>query len=163
MSFKLWRPNGTILYSNRKEQIGQKLPISDGLQTALTGKMVAEYDNVNDVGSETERKSGMPLLEVYNSVLQPWSGDVVAVLEFYESATDFQHSLNNARLQSWIAVVAFTMTSFAILSALVFKGSRMIDSQREALSNRIQDCPDFSRRTANSVRSSSVRVNVRRL
>lgn len=143
MSFKLWRPDGTVLYSNDGEQIGQKLPLSDGLQTALTGKMVAEYDNVDDVGSESERESGVPLLEVYNPVLQPWSGDVVAVLEFYEIATEFQHSLSHARLQSWIAVVAFTMTFFAILSALVFKGSRMIDSQREALKKRIQDLSDL--------------------
>jgi signal transduction histidine kinase len=143
MSFKLWRPDGTILYSNTKAQIGQKLPISDGLRTALTGKMVAEYDNVDDVGSENERESGMPLLEVYNPVLQPWSGDVVAVLEFYEIATDFQHSLSHARLQSWLAVVAFTMTFFTILSALVFRGSRMIDSQREALKKRIQDLSEL--------------------
>ncbi len=143
MSFKLWRPDGVILYSNDKEQIGQKLPLSDGLQTALTGKMVAEYDNIDDVGSESQRESGIPLLEVYNPVLQPWSGDVVAVLEFYEVASDFQRSLTHARLQSWIAVVAFTMTFFTILSALVFKGSRMIDSQREALKTRIQDLSDL--------------------
>jgi signal transduction histidine kinase len=145
MSFKLWRPDGTILYSNNKEQIGQKLPVSDGLQAALTGTMVAQYDNVDDVGSEAERDSAVPLLEVYNPVLQPWSGDVVAVLEFYEVATDFQHSLNHARLQSWIAVVAFTMTFFAILSALVFRGSRMIDRQRKALKQRIHDLSDLLR------------------
>ncbi|CAN7700524.1 sensor histidine kinase [Rhizobium sp. LjRoot98] len=143
ISFKLWRPDGTVLYSSDREQIGEKLPLSDGLQTALTGQMVAEYDNIDDVGSESEVESGMPLLEVYNPVLQPWSGDVVAVLEFYEIATDFQHSLNHARLQSWIAVVASTMTFFAILSALVFKGSRMIDSQREALKKRIKDLSDL--------------------
>jgi len=143
ISFKLWRPDGTILYSNHKEHIGQKLPISDGLQTALAGKMVAEYNNVDDVGSESERESGLPLLEVYNPVLQPWSGEVVAVLEFYEIATDFQQSLNHARLQSWIAVVAFTMTFFAILSALVFKGSRIIDSQRKALNKRIQELSEL--------------------
>ncbi|KQV36442.1 sensor histidine kinase [Rhizobium sp. Root1204] len=143
MSFKLWRPDGTILYSNNRQHIGQKLPISDGLQTALTGIMVTEYDNIDDVGSESEREAGVPLLEVYNPVLQPWSGDVVAVLEFYEIATDFQHSLNRARLQSWIAVVAFTMTFFAILSLLVSRGSRTIDSQREALKERIQDLYDL--------------------
>ncbi len=143
MAFKLWRPDGTILYSNNKEQIGRKLPISDGLQTAITGKMVAEYDNIDDVGSESERERGIPLLEVYNPVLQPWSGDVVAVLEFYEIATDFQHSLSHARLQSWMAVVAFTMTFFAILSALVFKGSRMIDSQRRALKKRIHELSEL--------------------
>ena len=43
---------------------------------------------------------------------RPWSGEVVGVLEFYEIATDFQHSLNHARLQSWLAVVAFTTSFF---------------------------------------------------
>jgi signal transduction histidine kinase len=138
MSFRLWRPDGTILYSNDKSLIGRKLPISDGLQTALTGTMVAEFDDVDDVGSENVRDSGLPVLEIYNPVLQPWSGDVVGVLEFYEIAADLQHSLNHARLQSWIAVLVFTMSFFAILSALVFKGSRMIDSQDKALKRRIK-------------------------
>jgi signal transduction histidine kinase len=143
MSFRLWRPDGTVLYSNEKALIGRKLPISDGLQTALTGRMVAEFGYADDVGSEIVRDSGLPMLEIYNPVLQPWSGEVVGVLEFYEIATDFQHSLNHARLQSWLAVVAFTMSFFAILSALVFRGSRMIDSQEKALKRRIQELSEL--------------------
>lgn len=143
MSFRLWRPDGTILYSNNKALIGRKLPISDGLQTALTGTMVAKFDHADDVGSETVRDSGLPVLEIYNPVLQPWSGEVVGVLEFYEIATEFQRSLNHARLQSWLAVVAFTMSFFAILSALVFRGSRMIDSQDKALKRRIQELSEL--------------------
>ncbi|WP_438752933.1 sensor histidine kinase [Pararhizobium sp. O133] len=143
MSFRLWRPDGTILYSNEKNLIGQKLEISDGLRTALTGTMVAEFDHVDDVGSEAERDSGLPLLEIYNPVLQPWSGEVVGVLEFYEIATDFQHSLNHARLQSWLAVSAFTITFFAILSVLVFRGSRTIDSQRRALRQRVDELSEL--------------------
>jgi len=143
LSFRLWRPDGTILYSNEKALIGRKLPISDGLQTALSGTMVAEYDHSDDVGSETVRDSGFPVLEIYNPVLQPWSGEVVGVLEFYEIATDFQHSLNHARLQSWLAVVAFTMSFFAILSVLVFKGSRTIDSQDKALKQRIRELSEL--------------------
>jgi signal transduction histidine kinase len=143
MSFKLWRPDGTILYSNDKALIGQKLELSDGLQTALTGTMFAEFDHVDDVGSETERNSGLPLLEIYNPVLQPWSGEVVGVLEFYEIASDFQHSLNHARLQSWIAVILFTIAFFSILSALVFRGSRTIDTQRQALKQRIDELSEL--------------------
>ena len=139
LSFRLWRSDGTILYSNDKGLIGKTLPISDGLQTALTGTMVAEFDHIDDIGSENVRDSGLPVLEIYNPVLQPWSGDVVGVLEFYEIATDLQHSLNHARLQSWLAVVAFTTSFFAILSALVFKGSRMIESQDEALKQRVSE------------------------
>lgn len=146
MSFRLWRPDGTILYSNEKNLIGQKLEISEDLRTALTGTMVAEFDDVDDVddvGSETERDSGLPLLEIYNPVLQPWSGEVVGVLQFYEVATDFQHSLNQARLQSWLAVIAFTISFFAILSVLVFRGSRTIDSQRRTLRQRVDELSEL--------------------
>jgi hypothetical protein len=45
MSFRLWRPDGTILYSNNKALIGQTFPIGDGLRTALSGTMVAEFDH----------------------------------------------------------------------------------------------------------------------
>ena len=33
---------------------------------------------------ETDRADGAPLLKIYNPVLQPWSGQVVAVSEFHE-------------------------------------------------------------------------------
>jgi signal transduction histidine kinase len=143
MSFRLWRPDGTILYSNNKALIGQKFPIGDGLRTALSGTMVAEFDHVDDVGSESERESGLPLLEIYNPVLQPWSGEVVAVLEFYEIATEFQHSLNHARLLSWVAVIIFTVSFFSVLSVLVFRGSRTIDSQRQNLKQRISELSEL--------------------
>ena len=139
MSFRLWRADGTILYSSHKDLIGKRFEPSDDLKTAFSGKMVAEFNRPDDIGSEAEKASGLPLLEIYNPVLQPWSGEVVAVSEFYEIANEFQHSLNQARLRSWLAVLLFTLTFFLILSALVFRGSRTIDRQRHALKRRIDE------------------------
>ncbi len=136
-SFRLWRNDGTILYSNDKNLSGKQFPLSDDLRTAFSGQMVAKFNRIDDVESEAERNSGKPLLEIYNPVLQPWSGKVVAVSEFYEVANDFEGSLNQARLLSWLVVAAFTIAFFALLSIIVFRGSRTIDSQREALNGRI--------------------------
>jgi signal transduction histidine kinase len=137
LSFKLWRRDGTILYSKDKSQVGKRFQPSADLQTAFAGTMVAEFNQIDDVESDAERKSGQPLLEIYNPLLQPWSGEVVAVSEFYEIATDFQHNLRQALLWSWLAVAFVTLGFFLILSAIVFRGSRTISNQRRALEDRV--------------------------
>lgn len=136
-SFRLWREDGTILYANDDRLVGKRFPLSEDLKTAFSGKMVAEFDNPSDVESVTERASGKPLLEIYNPVLQPWSGEVVAVSEFYEVATDFEKSLAEAHLRSWLAVAAVTMCFFLLLSAIVFRGSRTIERQAKTLKERV--------------------------
>lgn len=139
ISFRLWRSDGLILYSNDKNLTGKKFALNDNLKTAFAGKMVAEFDKVDDAESTAERASGKPLLEIYNPVLQPWSGKVVAVSEFYEVANEFQHSLDQARARSWIAIGLFTLAFFLLLSAIVMRGSRTIDRQRDALGQRVSE------------------------
>lgn len=137
MSFRLWRNDGTVLYSNDKNLMGKQFPLSDDLKTAFSGTMTAQFNQIGDVESVAERGSGKPLLEIYNPVLQPWSGKVVAVSEFHEVAYDFQRSMNQARFRSWLAVGVFTLSFFLILSMIVLRGSRTIESQRGALKARI--------------------------
>jgi signal transduction histidine kinase len=139
MSFRLWRADGTILYSNDKAMIGKQFALSEELKTAFAGKMVAQFNQLDDPEDEVERTTGKPLLEIYNPVLQPWSGQVVAVSEFYEIANDFEHSLSQARFNTWLAVAAFTLSFFVVLSAIVLRGSRTIESQRRALRQRIDE------------------------
>jgi signal transduction histidine kinase len=117
--------------------VGKRFAISPNLKMALAGTMVAKFNRLDESQDTKERASGKPLLEIYNPVLQPWSGKVVAVAEFYEVAEGFQHSLQEARIRSWVAVATFTLAFFLILSAIVFRGSRTIESQRSALKQRI--------------------------
>ncbi|MFF0919214.1 sensor histidine kinase [Rhizobium leguminosarum] len=139
VSFKLWRGDGTILYSNEKELVGKTFAISDKLQRAFAGSLVARYEIASDPESDKERALGKPLMEIYNPVLQPWSGQAVAVLEFYETAEGLGDSLAHARLRSWGAVTALTATFFLVLSVLVFRGSRTIEAQRKDLKERVDE------------------------
>ncbi|MBY5581671.1 sensor histidine kinase [Rhizobium leguminosarum] len=139
VSFKLWRSDGTILYSNEKELVGRKFAVSDKLQRAFAGSLVARYEIASDPESDRERALGKPLMEIYNPVLQPWSGQAVAVLEFYETAEGLGDSLAHARLRSWGAVAALTATFFLVLSVLVFRGSRTIEAQRKDLKERVTE------------------------
>ena len=142
-SFRLWRKDGTILYSKEKDLVGKTFPPSDDLARAFTGELVANFDAVDDPESEAEIESGLPLLEIYNPVLQPWSGEVVAVSEFYEVAPDFRASLRRAVVWSWVAVILMTLGFFLILFAIVVRGSRKIDSQSRALEERVRELSDL--------------------
>ena len=138
-SFRLWRRDGTILYSNRPELTGKKYPLDGDRKAAFGGQMVAKFGHVDEPGSEEERDSGQPLLEIYNPVLQPWSGEVVAVSEFYEVAPDFQNGLDHALLRSWLAIAGAVLFLFVGLSSIVIRGSRTIASQRLALVAKIDE------------------------
>lgn len=143
-SFRLWRRDGTIVYSNDKSLQGRRLEPGEDLKAAFAGQIVAEFNQLeDDPESESERLSALPLLEIYNPLLQPWSGEVVAVSEFYEVAADVERSLQQARLWSWIAVAGVILCFFLALSAIVLRGSRTIDSQRQALRERVAELSDL--------------------
>lgn len=109
VSFRLWRRDGTVLYSKDSSLIGRRFDLNDHLRSAFQGNVAAQFDTYDD-NEEKERASGEPLLEIYNPVREPWSGDVVAVTEFYEIATDFKATLASALLSSWLIVAGTTLS-----------------------------------------------------
>lgn len=139
MTFRIWNRDGQILYSSTPGEIGLRFAPSEDLKAAFGGQMIAEFNKVDDLESITERQSGQPLLEIYSPLLQPWSGDIVAVTEFYELAGDLENDLFRARLQSWSAVAAVALLFFLGLSTIVFRGSRTIARQSVELKQRIED------------------------
>lgn len=139
VSFKLWRRDGTVLYSNEKQLVGKTFPVNEKLRQAFDGALVARYEISSDPESVNERKLGKPLMEIYNPVLQPWSGQAVAVLEFYETAEGLDDSLAWARLWSWLAVAGVTAMFFLVLSILVFRASGTIEIQRRHLKARVRE------------------------
>lgn len=145
LSFRLWRGDGTIVYANDRALVGRRFPVSESLRTAFAGELVTEFERVDDVESTAEREVNLPLLEIYNPILQPWSGEVVAVLEFYEIATELQRDLRNAQVRSWLLVAGVVAGFFLALSAIVIRGSRTIDKQRAALQDHVGELSETLR------------------
>jgi signal transduction histidine kinase len=75
--------------------------------------------------------------------LQPWSGQIVAVSEFYEVASEFELTLFYSRLWAWLSVGCATLVLFLLLSTIVFRGSRMIANQSAALNTRVQELSEL--------------------
>ena len=83
-AIKIWLPDGTIVYSNRPDQIGRTYPLFDNLRQAFNGQVVAQFDDLSDEENEYERSLGLELLEIYAPVRESGTNRIIAVAEFYE-------------------------------------------------------------------------------
>jgi signal transduction histidine kinase len=138
-SFKIWKQDGLIAYSSRPELIGRRFEPTENLKQAWAGQVTADFDELHDEEDALERAEGLPLLEVYSPIREPWSGEVVAVAEFYEVANELEANLRDARLGSWLVVGLVTAGMMALLSGIVLGGSRIIATQRRSLEERVTE------------------------
>jgi len=136
-SFRLWGPDGTVLYARDKSLVGRRFEAGEDLEAAWAGGIVANFDRDGAIENAASSAGGQPLLQIFNPVLQPWSGEVVAVSEFHEIATEFQSNLRSAVVRSWLAVALATLGFFLALSTIVLRGSRTIGEQSRALEERV--------------------------
>jgi signal transduction histidine kinase len=136
-SFKIWAPDGTIVYSNEESLVGRRFAVTEGLGEAKAGRIHAEFEHLDEAENVLENASGIPLLEIYSPIREPWSGNIIAIAEFYEAAQDLRRELNLAQLQSWLVVAVVTLCMLGLLYGIVARGSRLIVSQRTALDEKV--------------------------
>ncbi len=136
-AFKIWKPDGEILYASDSSQIGLRFPVTTGLAVALAGGVHTEFDSLDEGENERERQVGVPFLEIYSPIRDAATGDVIAVVEFYDEATGLGRELQQARSQTWLVVGAATGLMLSMLGIVVARGGRVIDSQRRALREKV--------------------------
>ena len=141
--FKIWVNDGLIAYASEPELIGKKFALTDNLKKALNGQVSAEFDKLDDSENSTERVAGVPLLEIYSPIREPWSGKIVAVAEFYEFGSELVNELAAARLRSWLLVAAVTLLMLSLLWGIVVQGSRLIVDHRKTLEKQVADLSDL--------------------
>ncbi|AEQ51582.1 sensor histidine kinase [Pelagibacterium halotolerans] len=137
ISVKVWRTDGTVIYSTNRDLIGRQFNTTD-VRRAASGEIVASYDALDNREGATERATGLPLIEIY-APLRAQDGEIVAVGEYYEHAPWFAEELERARLATWAVVGATTAGMIGILFLLVARGSSVIASQRSQLDHRIAE------------------------
>ncbi len=139
ISIKIWSPDGRILFSRDAAMIGRSFQVSDDLRKALAGEIVGSLDELTEDENASERQLGMPLFEIYVPMHAAGSDRIIAVAEFYTSATTFFRDVNRAVLQSWMVVALVALGMGGALFGIVLRGSRTIDQQQVALKERIED------------------------
>ncbi|MBI3762833.1 MAG: hypothetical protein HY260_13375, partial [Chloroflexi bacterium] len=62
---KIWNRDGLLLYSDERDLVGQRFPLSDELKEALNGEIATEVSSLAKAENVEERVSFQRLFEVY--------------------------------------------------------------------------------------------------
>ena len=142
-SIKVWKKDGLIVYSTNPSLIGKHFPVNPYPRRALEGVVSAEYGKLYHSEDAGEKTDGQPFLEIYAPVRASDSGDVIAVLEFHERIEALGVNLKEAEWNSWVVTGFVTISMIAALFSIVAEGSRTIEEQRAALTNRVSQLSEL--------------------
>lgn len=137
VSIRIWAPDGTILYSSNPALVGRKFPLKQELVSAFAGQLRSHITDLTDSNSETERKQWVQVIETYAPARAHTTGEIVAVVEFYQATDDFTHEMSTARLRSWLMVGTATLIIFLLLAVLVKRASTTITVQQSELREKV--------------------------
>lgn len=144
VSYKIWMPDGLVVHASDASLIGQRFDPSDDLKRAIGGEIASSFEDLDALESEAEAALGVPLLEVYSPIRQLWTGEVIAVAEFYERADLLSNDLTTARRNSWLVVGGVFLASGLILFGIVQAGGRTIRQQRQILKQQLVETKKVS-------------------
>ncbi|KJH77772.1 MULTISPECIES: sensor histidine kinase [unclassified Pseudomonas] len=138
VSIKIWRPDGTVVYSTDKSITNRKFPMEE-IAHALKGNVVTDLEDLTQEENEFERNMNVPLYEIYAPLREISTGKIIAVGEFYEKADSLEQEIKRVRQQVWMVVGAATMAMLTLLFFLVRGGDKIIQRQQVALRMRLQE------------------------
>jgi signal transduction histidine kinase len=137
VSFKIWRADGTILYSADPDFIGRTFPIGEGLAEALSGDVHSEISGLTAAENVVEASKWTRLVETYAPVHALGEGHVIAAAEFYQPVAEVFRESFLAQCKSWVVVASVTALMYLALFTLVRRGSHTIEQQRRHLNETI--------------------------
>jgi signal transduction histidine kinase len=142
-SVRIWKSDGLIVYSSEPDLIGRTFPLNPNPRKAWLGTVAVEFDDLFHEEDARDRATGLPLLEVFAPIRDSEHGNVIAVVEFHERAEALKAELAEAQWKIWAWTAAITLAMMAILFSIVARGSRTIDEQRAALTERVTQLSDL--------------------
>ena len=154
VSYKIWKPGGLVVEASDPGLEGQTFEPSPDQLAAWNGQIAASFEDLDDDENAGEARLGVPLLEVYSPIREIWTGDVIAVAEFYERADGLARELSDARRMGWLVVAGVFVTSGLLLYGIVLAGGRTIERQQADLARQLAE----SRRMADQNRALRDRV-----
>jgi signal transduction histidine kinase len=138
LRFKLWDAGGRIDYSNDKEQIGLRFPVTGLLAATLAGTMQARISDLDEDDNQPEQAHWPQLLEVYVPIRSGVHGEVVAVAEFYLSVEKLKHDIRATQQRSWVLVAFSTLAIYVLLFSLVRRANDTIQDQQRDLRHQLE-------------------------
>ncbi len=139
VAFKIWSPEGEIIYSPNPELIGRTFAVDGHLKEAFNGEVVSVISDLTEQENEYERSRWETLIEPYAPVLSEGSGAVFAVSEFYQLPDALEAEIRSAQIRGWLIVGVATLVMYLLLVGMVRRASTTIQIQRSELLENLDE------------------------
>jgi class 3 adenylate cyclase len=134
---KVWRPDHTIIWSDRLARIGEQQVNNPELDEALRGEVLAEISPLDKsenaaeaaalgIANASGNSSAMSLLEVYVPILERGTFRVVGVYEVYQQVDTLLTQIRLAQTRAWTAITLSMAVLYLALVGLFARASRTI-------------------------------------
>lgn len=137
VAFKIWDPDGRILYSTTPALVGRQFPVKPSLASALAGEVHSERLPLVEPQNEQEHQRWSRLVEIFVPVRAAGTGKIIAAAEFSQTSENLARELGAARVRSWLMVGGTTVVIFLLLGWLVKRASDTIVSQQGELGEKV--------------------------
>ncbi len=135
LEVKLFNPEGRLVYSNARTNIGEYAEHRDGLDAALRGDTVRELEHGTD-----DDGAGKRVLEVYVPVRLSPAGSPAGVLELYLSYGPVAETIRDDVTQVFLLLAGGLVFLFGALYRIVARASRQL--RHQALHDALTDLPN---------------------
>jgi signal transduction histidine kinase len=137
VAFKLWGPNGFVLYDTDQSSIGKTFPVEQRLAQAWGGQTTSRVSSLDSDENVGERPLAKQLLETYSPVHAAGSDRIIAVAEFYQRVDELQNDIAVAQRLSWLVVAAAMLMIYLFLSGFVRRAGATIQGQQTELTAQV--------------------------
>lgn len=135
---KIWNKDRVVVWSDKKELIGQRFPDNRELNEALEGKITSELSGLKKSEHALERKFKR-LLELYVPIRFGERGDIEVVFEIYQNLDPLYAGIAKQKRIIWIAVPLGFGLLYLVLFGIMRKASRQLMEYAEGLEKKVAE------------------------
>jgi two-component system sensor histidine kinase HydH len=130
--FKVYSPQGVVLWSDDKRLVGKSFDDNDELRQALRGAIIADVSSLSKPENVFEQESVQRAVEVYVPIFSD-RGELLGVFETYKRADSIYRAIHRARLVVLLGALGGGILLYLSLFAIVRQAARKIDEQQSNL------------------------------
>lgn len=134
---KVWAPDGTIIYSDAGELIGQRFELAAPAVAALKGESSHKVSDLSDPAHEIDREIG-ELIEFYLPITSD-DGAVIGALEVEQRSDALRSTLGHIRRNVWVSITFGLGLLTLFMASLVLAGARALNRRRRRAEDLLGD------------------------
>jgi len=142
LAFKVWDLDGRVVFSSDSTIINQTFPMHSALIEASRGSVSARL-SVEDAENAAQTSMHGEVLEIYSPVRLTGTNQVIAIAEYYQSATALRREIAAAQQRSWLVVGMVMAMIYFALAGFVRNASHTIEAQQFELNHQIKQLRDL--------------------